>query len=179
MPWGKVYRRLAAKICCKKNMEKLKQYFQPVQLGFGSRGGCEAAVHALRTFVHEQGGDVVLKVDIKNAFNSVDRATLLTQIKNKILDCYPYLWQCYSQNSKLVYKNNLIFSQVGCQQGDPLGPAIFSLAIHPIITNLKSKLNMWYLDDGTFGGDVETVLDDFLFLKEKFNEIGLQINSNK
>ncbi|XP_063624759.1 uncharacterized protein LOC134796499 [Cydia splendana] len=45
--------------------------------------------------------------------------------------------------------------QVGCQQGDPLGPALFSLAIHPILESLNSKFNAWYLDDGTLGGTVD------------------------
>ncbi|KAJ0179217.1 hypothetical protein K1T71_004929 [Dendrolimus kikuchii] len=176
---GTVYRRLAAKCCCKKKAEDLKLYFQPNQLGFGSRGGCEAAVHALRTFLQHNGGDLVLKVDVKNAFNSVDRSALLSQIKDQIPDCYHFLWQCYSQNSKLIFQDNVIYSKTGCQQGDPLGPAIFSLAIHPIITRLKSKFNVWYLDDGTLGGEVDDVLEDFTILTKELKTIGLEINLSK
>ena len=35
--------------------------FQPLQLGFGSRGGCEAAVHALSSFLNSNKGVVILK----------------------------------------------------------------------------------------------------------------------
>ncbi|XP_061708509.1 uncharacterized protein LOC133518810 [Cydia pomonella] len=75
-----------------------------------------------------------------------------------------------------MYKSHELSSEVGCQQGDPLGPAIFSLAINPIIKNLKSKFNVWYLDDGTLGGDVNTVLSDLSFVRSSFENIGLDLN---
>ncbi|XP_048479848.1 uncharacterized protein LOC125489131 [Plutella xylostella] len=176
---GSTLRRIASKVCCRQILPKLSTYLQPLQLGFGSKGGCEAAVHALRTYIEHDGGEVVLKVDIKNAFNSIDRGTFLTEIKELTPEIYPYLWQCYSSPSNLIYNSNLIHSEVGCQQGDPLGPAIFSLAIHKTISSLKSKLNMWYLDDGTLGGESDTVLDDLGTLTDNMREIGLELNSSK
>lgn len=176
---GCTYRRIASKVCCKKIFSKLTDTFQPLQLGFGSKGGCEAAVHALRSFITHNGGEVLLKVDVKNAFNCVDRATLLAEIQNHIPEIYNYLWQCYGLDSKLLYRNHLINSCSGCQQGDPLGPAIFSLAIQPIILSLNSKLNLWYLDDGSLGGDVNTVFQDLENLINKFGSIGLDLNFSK
>jgi hypothetical protein len=67
----------------------------------------------------------------------------------------------FSSSSYLIYNGSLIYSQVGCQQGDPLGPAIFSLSIHPIIEKLSSHLNVWYLDDGALGGSAESVLNHY------------------
>ncbi|KAL0829371.1 hypothetical protein ABMA28_004148 [Loxostege sticticalis] len=46
---GCTFRRLAAKICCRAISDGLAAYFEPVQLGFGIKGGCEAAIHSLRT----------------------------------------------------------------------------------------------------------------------------------
>ena len=48
----------------------------------------------------------------------------------------------------------------GVQQGDPLGPALFALAIHRVTSKVKSDLNVWYLDDGCIGGDTQTVLSN-------------------
>jgi len=31
----------------------------------------------------------------------------------------------------------------GVQQGDPLGPAFFALAIHEVASMIKSDLNIW------------------------------------
>ena len=176
---GCTYRRMAAKICCKLYSDLLAKKFQPLQLGFGSKGGCEAAVHALSSFLNSGIGDVVLKVDVKNAFNSVNRDTLLAESKKELPEIFGFLWQCYRHPTKLLYKNNVLESAVGCQQSDPLGPVIFSLAIHPIIQKLNSKFNVWYLDDGTLGGDVDTVINDFILLKQEFKSIGLELNPSK
>lgn len=73
----------------------------------------------------------------------------------------------------------MLQSETGCQQGDPLGPAIFSLAIHPVITALNSKFNIWYLDDGTIGDDATSVLNDLKSIKEQFKQLGLQLNFSK
>ena len=37
------------------------------------------------------------------------------------------------------------------QQGDSLGPLLFSLTIHPMLKTLKSEFKTFYLDDGTIG----------------------------
>ena len=67
----------------------------------------------------------------------------------------------------------------GVQQGDPLGPFLFSLGIQDIVKNMKSELNVFYLDDGTLGGEVETVLEDLLKIKEIVNSHGLELNPTK
>ena len=50
------------------------------------------------------------------------------------------------------------------QQGDPLDPALFALAIHGVTSEVKSDLNVWYLDDGCVGGDPQTVLSKLVTL---------------
>ena len=45
----------------------------------------------------------------------------------------------------------MIYSEEGPQQGDPMGPLMFSLAIHPILETMKSSLIIGYLDDLTAG----------------------------
>ena len=48
---GYVWRRLAAKIACKHIMDRGAALLAPCQLGFGVRGGVEAAVHAASRFI--------------------------------------------------------------------------------------------------------------------------------
>jgi hypothetical protein len=176
---GTTYRRLVAKTCCNATSPVLSQYFQPLQLGFGSKGGCEAAVHSLRSYINAHPNDILLKVDVKNAFNSISRDALLTQVRKEIPNIYNFTWQCYSTSSELIYKSDTLNSASGCQQGDPLGPALFSLAIHPAIQKLNSKFNVWYLDDGVLGGEANVVLEDFKMLMSEFSAIGLELNSSK
>jgi hypothetical protein len=115
-----------------------------------------------------------LKIDFKNAFNPIERDEMLNSIKEKTPKLFPFLWQCYSSYSFLFYGDDIILSEVRAQQGDPLGPLSFSLTIHPIIESILSELNLWYLDDGTLGGNPETVLTDFKTIIEKCKTFGLQ-----
>ena len=50
---GSVFRCLAAKTACLCLGSELGLFFCPVQLGFGTSGGCEAAVHAACKFCHQ------------------------------------------------------------------------------------------------------------------------------
>ena len=77
-----------------------------------------------------------------------------------------------------IFGYEQIPSQVGAQQGDPCGPMAFSLCLQPIIEMIAAELNIWYLVDGTLGGDPETVLNDFKILIEecKKNRIGSESN---
>lgn len=151
-------------------------------MGFGVKGGCEAIVHAVRTFLNfneESLSNILLKIDFKNAFNSIERDEMLKEIKEHAPKLFPFLWQCYSSATNLFFGNHTIQSLIGCQQGDPCGPLVFCLAIHSIIKSLNSDLNVWYLDDGTLGGHKDIVLDNFKSIIEKCIHIGLEINPAK
>lgn len=65
------------------------------QIGFGVKFGCEGAVHAIRAYIRSprNGLKLVLKVDVRNAFNSVERDIILAEIKNKTPQIYHYLRQ--------------------------------------------------------------------------------------
>ena len=67
----------------------------------------------------------------------------------------------------------------GVQQGDPLGPFLFSLAIMEIVNKMKSDLNIWYLDDGTIAGNTQTVLEDYQEILKALESHGLAINPTK
>ncbi|KAF2884151.1 hypothetical protein ILUMI_22040 [Ignelater luminosus] len=178
---GNVFRRLTAKLACHSVREDFGNYFRPHQVGFATQRGCEAAIHAVRTFANapKNVGKVLLEIDYKNAFNSVERDVMIQEVSKKTPSLFPFLWQCYSFSADLLFGNQVIPSLVGVQQGDPAGPMIFSLAIQPIIDELKSELNVFYLDDGTLSDDPEVVLSDFMNLIDRSHELGLQVNPMK
>lgn len=178
---GTTFRRLTAKIACKSIRAPIGEYLRPKQFGFATKSGCEVVLHGTRTFLklNSKTRKILLKIDFKNAFNSIERDEMLKSVKEKTPALFPFLWQCYSSDSFLFYGDKVIMSQVGAQQGDPLGPMAFSLTIHPIIETLASELNLWYLDDGTLGGDPETILNDFQNIIEKCKAFGLEVNPSK
>ena len=60
-----------------------------------------------------------------------------------------------------------------------MGPVLFALAVDPAIRVLGSPLNLWFLDDGTLAGPIETTAADLYRLIPSFREIGLEINTQK
>ena len=119
---GGTLRRLASKLACSFASEKLKSYFAPRQVGVAVSGGCEAAVHATRRYIAEMPRDhVVVKLDFSNAFNCLDRSHMLQRVAAKVPEIYQFCFLAYDQPSTLQFGEYTISSEVGAQQGDPLG----------------------------------------------------------
>jgi len=179
---GMTLRRLVARIVSGRS-SFLSAKLNPIQLGFATKGGAEAAVHAVRIFVEEslQSGkpQALLKLDVKNAFNSLCRNTILRIAERDIPAYYPFIWQCYSKPSFLMCGDRLILSQRGVQQGDPLGPLLYCLSTVDFHRDLSSKMAVCYLDDDVLGGDVDAVLADLLVIKRGAQDHGLELNIQK
>lgn len=180
---GCVYRRLVGKIAARFGFSLLKDLFYPHQMGVGAPKGAEAIVHTVRnrllTNFENNNPFFMLKVDFKNAFNTIRRDVVLCEIKKQALCLFPFMWQLYSSSTNLFYGDQIIASTEGMQQGDPMGPLGFSLAINGLITKLKSDLNSWYLDDGCIVGRLQDVQDDFKTILESQDNFGLAVNSSK
>ena len=82
-------------------------------------------VHATRSYLHSTEEPAVLKLDFKNAFNSVRRKSMLEAVKRVVPSLYPFVYKSYSVSSFLYFGDSYISSQEGIQQGDPLGPLLF------------------------------------------------------
>lgn len=181
---GNIWRRTAAKLTCRRVSSKLCNTFQPNQIGVGIKNGAEAGAHAARVFFNSKHKSIkiFLKIDVKNAFNEVRRDVVLREVKEKIPEIFKFVEQCYKLPTNVYYGKNLILSRRGVQQGDPLGPALFCLALQRIISSLQLlelDLNLWYLDDGTIAGSPDVVLNAFHIIIEKADEIGLSLNHRK
>ena len=177
---GNTLRRLAAKCASVYALDQVATMLSPRQLGVGVAGGCEAAVHAVRRFVSGmQKGDVVVKLDFSNAFNSIHRDVVLKAVSDLVPGVYRFCHSAYFADSFLKFGKYTILSQEGVQQGDPLGPLLFCLAVHPILSSLISFLVAGYLDDFTLGGSVDSVSKDVDVIRTEGAKIGLDLNVSK
>ena len=177
---GCTLRRLVAKVAGCKVMDVVGEILAPRQLGVGVRGGAAAAVHATRLYLEDLAPDkAVLKLDFRNAFNSIHRDKVLAAVLKHSLGLYPFVNSVYSSPSSLFWIDRTIDSAEGVQQGDPLGPLLFCLCIHDLGAQLQSELALLYLDDGTLGGGVEDLKHDLEVVMQVGESIGLSLNSGK
>ena len=51
---------------------------------------------------------VILKIDMKNAFNTLRRDQILTKVKNEVPSIYKMVKQCYGQASNLYFNSDTI-----------------------------------------------------------------------
>ena len=117
---GEVLRRLAAKYLCFSCKQIAGAYFGPVQLGVGIPGGVEAAIHAARLVLTDNisaPGFGLLKIDLKNAFNEVDRSTFLAEVLVQFPSLSCYAQWAYSEPSILGYSGSVLSSSREVQQG--------------------------------------------------------------
>ena len=133
---GCVLRRLAAKCPCTSVFHEIGCLLFPHQLGFGTALGAEAAVHTARAFLPNlEDGHLIIKLDFRNAFNSIRRDKMLHSVLLKAPELLPFAYCSYRYPSLLFLGDFSISSKEGVQQGDPLGPLLFCLAIYDIIVN--------------------------------------------
>ena len=136
-------------------------------------------VHAARRYLHHlQMGHAIVKLDFRNAFNSIWRDKMLEAVRELVPDIYPVVYSAYSSPSILYWGARHIQSAGGVQQGDPLGPPLFCLSLHCHCTQLKSEFCVMYLDDVTVGGAMEDILHDLTIIKN-LEKMGLTLNNSK
>eukprot|EP00731_Ephydatia_muelleri_P022960 Em0015g543a len=128
---------------------------------------------------------VVLKVDLKNAFNMVSRQAVLNECGKHFPELLPWASWRYSQHPFLWHPLGCLTSEQGVQQGDPLGPLLFSLVLNILVSDISSRgdcslnYHAWYLDDGALAGPGSSVYNILAMLQELGPPLGLHVNIHK
>ncbi|GJU40105.1 putative reverse transcriptase domain-containing protein [Tanacetum coccineum] len=137
----------------------MNTYLHDFQFDIGVPASCKIVLLVNR-LIESKGNEVrssILLVDFKNAFNLVNLSILLEETKFWCPSITPWVKLCYARPPRLYYDDSILWSCQGVQQGDPLGPLMFSLTLYPLVQTINQSRKLtrlaWYLDGGTIVGD--------------------------
>jgi hypothetical protein len=127
---------------------------------------------------------VFCALDSVNAFNVCNRQIFLDEVLEYLPGMYRLVALLYSGVGFMFLGVHILRSVVGTQQGDPLGPALYSLAMRPLsIIIMKAcpglGLIVFYLDDGSIDGDSEDVAKALRLVDELGPSYGIYPNKSK
>jgi hypothetical protein len=183
---GEAHRRTTSKLGMKYVRDKMSAYLSPLQVGVGVPNGAEAVVHALNYLLSQpwDSNQFVMKIDLSNAFQNVLREPFLKEVKEHCPEIYPWVEYCYQCPSFLYVGEEILLNHCGVQQGDPLAPLLFALALHIILKKVQEKcpelkLNVWFLDDGTLVGSKQDLLKVLKIFTKDGPALGLYVNLAK
>ena len=93
-------------------------------------------------------------------------------------EVYSYTHSAYSWPSFLLYGDSGIKSCEATQQGFPEFPAFLD-SIQDLIGSLESKINSWYLDEGSLSDDYRTTIKNLGKIDVAEKTLGLLITPTK
>ena len=138
-----------------------------LQVCAGQQAGGEAAIHAMRKIFEHDDCEGVLLVDAKNAFNTINRKTMLHNIGIKCPTLAMYAGNTYRKPSEMYIDNSaednggsatVIKSMEGTTQGDPIAMSMYALGLSVLQDEISyEKTNVKqvaYADDLSGAGKV-------------------------
>ena len=174
---GETLRRLVGKVIVQIYGPILADDLAPEQFGVCRPGGMEAIIHDVNYWfktLSQQNGCCILQLDFRNAFNTLSRGHILSLLKD-CPDCLRHYANFFCNGPLPLYGPGFqVTSSTGVQQGDPCGPLLFSLGIHPLLRQL-SALDIevrFYLDNGILYGKPESLVEAL----DLINAFGVKTN---
>ena len=117
---GELIRRIGGKCVMMVAKKDVVEASGSVQLCAEQKSGSEAAIHAMHAIFEADDTDAVLLIDASNAFNALNRAAALHNIRALCPVIAAYAINTYRQPARLfITGGKEIVSAEGTTQGDP------------------------------------------------------------
>jgi hypothetical protein len=185
---GELLYRLAAIVAVKRVSTGAAKLLAPHQYGIGVAAGAEKILHSLQ---HELADTdkrlALLQLDITNAFNSCDRARVLSELY-ALPDLQPLFRiadYAYSRPSALVLSGCdglMIESAQGVRQGDPLSALLFCVYMRTVLRQVSENTGVkgyGFFDDINLLGTPQQLVAALDHLQQALPTVSLQLNTAK
>ena len=114
---GQTWRRVVAKCIGGRVIHSVVGDLALLQLGCGVPLGCEAAAHASRRFLHHMPSDhLLVKLDFKNAFNSLRRDCMISAVQQFTSNVLSFVHSAYASSFLLFCGDHTFLSAEGVQK---------------------------------------------------------------
>ena len=152
-----------------------------LQLCAGQDAGIEAAIHAMSDIFNAEETDAILLVDARNAFNNLNRRAALFNVNRLCPAIGKILINTYRSAADLYVGGEIVKSQEGTTQGDPLAMAMYAIATIPLLKEAQtpSSTQVWFADDATSGGKLTGLRSWWDTLATSGPDYGYDINAPK
>lgn len=195
---GELFYKIAATYALSQiNPAHMGQLFNRVQCGVGTAGGSDKAIHlinALRISGHSPNTSIVMKIDVRNAFNCLDRDANIRALIATAYATRPtwklHQWAYNEEPTPLLvfhpelhHLMHVLLSSQGVKQGDTLASFNFALTAQPvyelIVDTFRNVSGVAVLDDFTLIGEYTAVFEALKLLKLELHKINLEVRLDK
>jgi hypothetical protein len=191
-----IHRRLYERYLLDDYIEQIDQILEPQQSGFRKGRSTLEQVFALLSFIKANPSAVVAFLDIKAAFDSVNRAILWERMKTYGMDLnfIKNMRSLFDLNEAHLLISNKISKGIRCKrglfQGSVISPILLSLYINPLISLLSKQPsgtkvhdykinNIMYADDTAIIAPKNEMQDLLNHAEQWFIKNGLELAPGK
>ncbi|NDC79197.1 MAG: hypothetical protein EBZ67_15200, partial [Chitinophagia bacterium] len=187
---GSTIRKLTGRVMLVKAADDIRRLLHPLQLGVATPSGCETVLHYCRSVLAVRPDWYILRLDVRNAYNTIFRAEILQQVKEHFPYMFPFVKAIYSGRPKLWVEvleelQSALRSKEGTQQGDVLASLLYALALHPVLRRIYEAaqplqgLVLAIMDDVTVVGPFEACVAALHVAMELLPSIGQELRLSK
>ena len=154
---GDCFRRLASRALAKGWADTFDEATRPYQFALQARAGADALAAHVRTALERRPDAVLVSLDGGSAYDSMSRAAFLAGLRSCAPELLPFVRLFYGGQSSDCWwdaegRCRDVAQGEGCEQGDPLAPALFALGQHSALCSAASALHpaetlVAFLDD--------------------------------
>ena len=154
---GDAFRRLVSRTLAKQWATVFDEATRPYQFALQARAGTDALAAHVRVALAQRSDAVLVPLDGRSAYDSMSRAAFLSKLREVAPELFPFTRMFYGRPSAYSWwddagRHREVRQGEGCEQGDPLAPALYALGQHDALQRAASGLHagdtlMAFLDD--------------------------------